>query len=143
MGIGPVEYIIIDFPGSKVNKDIVPALKELIASGTIRIIDMVFIRKGTNGQVEPLELSQLDLEDAMPFEELDGEIDDLINAEDIQSAAAELPPDSIAGVFVWEDVWATRFAEAVRSTNGRVIADARIPNAVVEAAFEAAVATDA
>src|SRR6266849_4937945 len=141
MGLGPVEYIIIEFPGNKMNRDIVPALKELVASGTIRIIDMMFIRKDANGQVEPLELSQLDLEDAMPFEELDGEIDDLINAEDVQTAAAELPPSSIAGVFVWEDVWATRFAEAVRSTQGRMMANERIPHEIVEAAVAAAEAT--
>src|SRR5260370_38212940 len=114
MGLGPVEYVIIDFPGGKMRGDIVPALKELIASGTIRIVDMTFVRKDANGQVEPLELSQLDLQDAMPYEELEGEIDDLINAEDIQTAAAELPPNSIAGVLVWEDVWATRFPDAGR-----------------------------
>jgi Family of unknown function (DUF6325) len=138
MGLGPVEYVIIDFPGGKMSGDIVPALKELIASGTIRIVDMTFIRKDANGHVEPLELSQLDLQDAMPYEELEGEIDDLINAEDIQKAAAKLPPNSIAGVFVWEDVWATRFADAVRSAHGQMMANERIPPAVVAAAVAAA-----
>ena len=138
MGLGPVEYVIIDFPGGTMSGGIVPALKELIASGTIRIVDMTFIRKDANGHVEPLELSQLDLQDAVPYEELEGEIDDLINAEDIQQAAAKLPPNSIAGVFVWEDVWATRFADAVRSAHGQVMANERIPPAVVEAAVAAA-----
>lgn len=141
MGIGPVEYVIIDFPGSKVNKDIVPALKALIASGTIRIIDLMFIRKGAEGQVEPLELSDLELEEARPFEELDGEIDGLISMEDIRVTAAELPLNSIAAVIVWEDVWATRFAEVVRSAQGRVVANVRIPNSVVETALAAAAST--
>ncbi len=143
MTLGPVEYIIIEFPGGKVSDDIVPSLKALVASGTIRIIDLMFIRKDASGRVVPLEVDQLSGADALRYEELDGEIDDLINAEDIQIAAAELPPDSIAGVFVWEDVWATRFAEAVRSMHGQIVANERIPRAVVEAALKATVGTGA
>jgi hypothetical protein len=123
-----------------VSDDIIPSLKELVASRTIRIIDLMFIRKDANGRVEPLEVDQLDGADALRYEDLDGEIDDLINTEDIQTAAAALPPNSFAGVFVWEDVWATRFAEAVRSMHGRIVANERVPNVVAEAALNATVA---
>lgn len=117
--------------------DLAPVLRQLIAAGTIRILDMMFIRKDANGHIEPLELNQLDAEAALPYEELDGEIDDLINLDDIQIAAADLPPDSIALVLVWEDVWATRFADAVRSAHGHVIANEPIPEPVMEAAMKA------
>lgn len=137
MGLGPVEYIVIEFPGDKVSGDIVPSLKELVASGTVRIIDLMFIRKDADGHVKPLEVGQLDGADALRFEDLDAEIDDLVNAEDIQMAASGLAPDSFAALIVWEDVWATRFAEAVRAAHGRVVANERIPRAAVEAAVEA------
>lgn len=134
---GPFEYIIVDFPGGRMTGDLAPVLRQSIAAGTIRILDMMFIRKDANGHIEPLELNQLDAEAALPYEELDGEIDDLINLDDIQIAAADLPPDSIALVLVWEDVWATRFADAVRSAHGRVIANEHIPEPVMEAAMKA------
>ena len=137
MAHGPVEYAIVEFPGSKFKGDIAPVLKELIASGTIRIVDMAFIRKDADDHAEPLELSQLDLEDAKPYEELDGEIDDLINSEDIQTIAAGLPTNTMAAVFVWEDVWENRFADAVQSAQGQMVASERIPQDRVEAAFAA------
>jgi hypothetical protein len=135
--------MVVEFPGSKIHSEFAPALKDLTASGAIRILDMVFIRKDANGQIETLELGQLDPRDAKPFEELDGEIDDLISMEDIQTAAASLPPDSISGLFVWEDVGSTRFADAVRSAQGAVMASKSIPSDVVEAAMTAASAPHA
>ena len=74
---------------------------------------------------------------------LDAEIDDLVNMEDIEIAAAELSPDSIAAVLVWEDAWAKRFAEAMRAAGGHVVENERIPSAVVEAAMRASVGADA
>jgi Family of unknown function (DUF6325) len=143
MAHGPVECAIVEFPGSKVKGGIAPVLKELIASGTIRIVDLAFVRKDEDDHVEPLELSQLDLEDAKPYEELDGEIDDLINREDIQTIAEGLPSNTIAAVFVWEDVWDNRFADAVQSAQGHMVANERIPQDRVEAAFAAAATASA
>lgn len=137
MAMGPVEYILIMFPGNQFNGGIVPALRELVESGTIRIIDLLFIKKDGDGTVFTFELNALGADEAAPFDDLDGEIDDLLNAEDIELAAQELPPNSSAGLLVWENVWAARFAEAVRAANGVVIANERIPHALVEAALQA------
>ncbi|HMQ32922.1 MAG TPA: DUF6325 family protein [Chloroflexaceae bacterium] len=136
MPIGPVEYILIAFPGNRFSGAIVPALRELVASGTIHIIDLVFIKKDAEGNILTLELADMG-EEAAAFEELDGEIDDLLSAEDLQLAAAELPPNSSAGLLVWENVWAARFAHAVRAADGVVLANERIPHALVEAAVAA------
>ncbi len=134
MPIGPVEYMLIAFPGNKFNGQIVPALKELVASGTVHIIDLLFIKKDADGNMLTVELSTLDPDEALPFDDLDGEVSDLLSMEDIELAAAELPPNSSAGLIVWENTWAARFADAVRSANGQVIANERIPHAVIEAA---------
>lgn len=136
MPIGPVEYILIAFPGNRFNGGIVPALQELVDSGTIRIIDLLFLKKDAAGNLLYVELSDAG-EEAAPFEALDGEVDGLLTPEDIELAAAELPPDSSAGMLVWENVWAARFAEAVRAAGGQVVANERIPHAAIEAALQA------
>ena len=139
MTTGPVEFIEIVFPGNRFNDEIVPALRELVDSGTVRILDLLFIKKDADGNVQSFELSALAPEESAAFDTLDGEIDDLLSPEDIQLAAQDLPNNSAAGLLVWENVWAARFADAVRGANGAVIANWRIPQAAVDAAFEAQV----
>jgi hypothetical protein len=136
MPIGPVEYIIIEFPGNRFNGQIVPALKELVEKELIQIIDLVFIKKDANGVVTSIELTGADDEYAS-FEELDGEVGGLLNESDIHEAASGLALNSSAALLVWENVWATRFAEAVRGSGGRVLINERIPHSAVEAAFAA------
>jgi hypothetical protein len=140
MPLGPVEYILIAFPGNKFSGRIVPALQELVASGTIHIIDLLFIKKDADGNLLVVELDNADPDEAAPFAELDGEYGDLLTQEDIELAAAELPPNSSAGLLVWENVWAARFAAAVRAADGQVIANERVSHAVVEAALASALA---
>jgi hypothetical protein len=135
MPLGPVEYILIAFPGNRFNGRIVPALHELVASGTIHIIDLLFIKKDAAGNVLVVELDSAADDEAAPFADLDGEYGGLLSPEDIELAAADLPLDSSAGLLVWENVWAARFAEAVRGAGGQVIANERIPHAFVEAAL--------
>ncbi len=137
MAIGPVEYIVIEFPGNQFRGDIMPALKELVAKRTIHVIDGIVIRKDARGNVQWFEIDQLGGDEAKPFDELEGEILDLVNAEDIVLAAQGLAPNSTAALLVWEDSWATQLANAVRNARGRVVAHERIPNQVVETAIEA------
>ncbi len=137
MPIGPVEYLVVAFPGNRFNGQIVPALQELVDTGIIHIIDLLFIKKDAAGNLLVVELEQLDPEERALFDSVDGEIDELLNMEDIELAAAALPPNSSAGLLVWEHVWAARFAAAVRAANGQVLANERIPHAVVEAALAA------
>jgi hypothetical protein len=133
VAIGPVEYIIIGFPGNHFKGEIVPALAKLIESETVRIIDLVFILKDAEGGVVTFEFDQL--EELAPFATIQGEVGGLINQEDIEYAAEALEPESSAAVLVWEDTWATEFAEAVRGAEGVVLEGARISADLVEAAF--------
>jgi hypothetical protein len=138
--IGPVEYLLIEFPGNKFTGEIVPALRRLIENGTVRIIDLVFIRKEADGATTTLEFDQLN--EFAPFAALDGEAGGLIGNEDIAYAGAGLQPNSSAALLVWEDTWATELAQAIRNANGVVIEGARIPHDLVEQAFsELAVAS--
>jgi hypothetical protein len=138
MTTGPVEFIEIMFPGNQFNSDIVPALRELVDNGTIKIIDLLFLKKDAEGNVQVFELDALTGEESAPFDDLDGIIGELLSTDDIQLAAQNLPNNCSAGLLVWENVWAARFADAVRAANGVVVVNERVPRAALEAALAAA-----
>ncbi len=132
MAIGPVEYIIVGFPGNQFTGDIAPELAKLVASGTIRILDLVFITKDADGDARAVEFE--DHDDVALFSALDGEVGGFISDEDIEYAATELEPNSSAALLIWEDVWATPFVEAMRNSGGVLIEGSRIPHDLIEAA---------
>ncbi len=136
MAIGPVEYAVIAFPGNRFNGDVVPALSELVENDTVHIIDLVFIHKDQDGTLTIGELEELDAELGAVFAELEGEIDDLLNEEDLEGISTLLPPNSSAAVIVWENLWAERFAAAVRGSGGQLVDSGRIPYDVVLGALE-------
>jgi hypothetical protein len=141
MSVGPIEYLVVAFPGNKFKGEIVPALAELVENGTIRILDLVFILKDEDGNVAAVELADLDPEDEAAAMSDISEVDaGLLNEDDIALAAESLEPNSSAGLLVFENVWATRFAEAVRNADGQLIANERIPYDIVQAAMAYAAA---
>jgi hypothetical protein len=129
MSVGPVEYILLAFPGNQFKGEIVPALARLIDSNTVRIIDLVFIGKDADGNVVMFEFDQLD--ELAPFADLQGEAGGFVSEEDVAYAAAGLDPNTSAALIVWEDTWATEFAEAVWNANGVVLEGGRIPHELV------------
>ena len=135
MAIGPVEYIIIEFPGNQFKGEIIPALVDLIDSKTIRIIDVVFITKDELGNVLWDEFDAGENGDGFGFAALDGEAG-LLNEEDVLLAAEALALNSSAALLVWEDLWATPFAEAVRNAGGQIVTGARLPHELVQAAVD-------
>jgi uncharacterized membrane protein len=137
MAIGPVEYMIVAFPGNQFRGEIVPALKELQDAGTVRIIDLAFVMKEADGTVTALEASDLESEVGSAFQTLLGEErGGLFNEEDLDAAAEELEPNSSAALLVWEDVWAAKVVKAIRDADGILLDLERIPQEVVEAAVE-------
>jgi translation initiation factor IF-2 len=141
MSIGPIEYVVVGFPGNKFKGEIVPALAELVENGTIRILDLVFILKDEEGNVAAVELADLDpADEAAAMADISEVNAGLLNEDDIALAAEALESNSSAGLLVFENVWATRFAEAVRNANGQLLANERVPYDVVQAALAHAAA---
>ncbi|MBP8950248.1 MAG: hypothetical protein KBG73_15505 [Candidatus Promineofilum sp.] len=136
MALGPVEYAVIAFPGNRFNGDVVPALSELVESGTIHIIDLVFAHMDADGVLTVGELEELDAELGAVFADLEGDVNDLLNEEDLNEISTLLPPNSSAAIIVWENLWAERFAAAVRGSGGQLVDSGRIPHEVVAAALE-------
>jgi translation initiation factor IF-2 len=141
MSIGPIEYLVVSFPGNKFKGEIIPALAELVENETIRILDLVFIAKDEEGNVAAVELAELgEGHEAAAMADI-SEIDaGLLNEDDVQLAAEALDNNSSAGLLVFENVWAARFAEAVRNADGQLVANERIPYDIVQAALAYAAA---
>ena len=133
MAIGPVEYVIIQFPGNQFQGEIIPALEDLISNKTVRLVDVVFITKDTDGTVLWDEYDAGESGDGFGFAHLDGEAG-LLNESDVLTAAEGMDPNSTAVRLVWEDLWAAPFAQAVRNAGGELIAGGRIPHELVQIA---------
>jgi uncharacterized membrane protein len=138
--IGPVEYLIVAFPGNRFRGEIAPALAELVQAGTIRIIDIAFVGKDEDGEVAAFELTELDPDVREGLENLGVEVTGLFNEDDLMAAAEELEPNSSAALLVWEDVWAKKVAQAMRDAGGEVFDFGRLPHEVVQAARDHALA---
>ena len=122
----PVDLVLLGFPGNQFTGDIAPALRDLVSSGTVRILDLVFITKDADGNVAGVELWDLG-EAGAAFDDVDGEINELLTDEDIEAAGEELEPNSSAALLMFENTWAGRLATAIREANGEVLAYERIP----------------
>ena len=140
MGIGPVEYMVVAFPENRFTGDIAPALADLVEAGTIRIIDLAFVGKDTDGTVTAFELGDLESEVGAAFSKIVSESSGLsgglLNEEDVEAVAEELEPNSSAALLVWEDLWATKVADAIRAAGGELWDLERVPHEVVQAAVD-------
>jgi hypothetical protein len=134
--IGPVDYAIVGFPGNRFRGEIAPALAELVEAGTIRIIDIAFAGKNSDGEAIAFELTELDPDVQEALDKLGIEVNGLLNHDDLMSAAEALEPDSSAAVIVWENVWARKVTQAMRDAGGVLLAFERLPHDVVQAARE-------
>ena len=130
--IGPVDIAIIGFVGDDFKGEIAPALMDLEAAGTVRIIDLAFVRKDADGNAEFIEVE--DAEVAAAFAELDDPEADLLNDIDLMGIAESLERATAAMVVVWENTWAASLATAIRGAGGLLLSYDRVPHdAVVEA----------
>jgi hypothetical protein len=137
MSIGPVEYMIVAFPGNEFKGEILPELARLQDTKTIRIIDLAIVVKDENGNAEALEATDLDSDFGNALSNLLGnEGGGLLNTDDLMAAADELENNSSAALLVWEDVWATTLRDAILNAGGELRDLERVPGEVVQAAID-------
>jgi uncharacterized membrane protein len=141
--MGPIDYIVVEFPGSKMNGEAFPHLIDLVDRGIVRILDLVFVTKDLDGSVKGIAIADFDDDGELDLAVFEGASSGLISDDDIQEAGGILEPGSSAGILVYENVWAGPFAAAVRRGGGQLVASGRIPIHAMLAALEAAEAADA
>lgn len=135
--LGPVDYLVVEFPPDTTNftGEMATELAALAESGTIRILDILILRKDDDGSIEALEID--DLEAVAEIVALEAEIAEILAAEDVVHLAEAMEPGTTAGVIVWENSWAAPFASAARRAGGQLIASGRIPIQAIIASLEA------
>jgi|SRR4051794_25162192 len=135
--MGPIDYIVLEWPGRQPQGEVAPLIIELADRGLIRILDVALMVKGEDGSIASLDLGELDGNSA-GFSEFEGASSGLLGQEDLDEAAAALSPGTCAAVLVWENRWAAPVAVALRRSGGQLVASGRIPIQAMLAALEAA-----
>jgi len=134
MVYGPVEYMVVAFPGNRFQGEIAPAISDLVDAGTVNLLDMAFIHKDSESEVTILEVEQEPDDVFRAFEGLTAAEGGIISDDDMREVGEQLDPNSSALIMVWEDVWAARFASAARNAGGVLVTLERIPAEAVDAA---------
>jgi hypothetical protein len=136
--MGPIDYLVVEFPGSRMTGEGLPLLVGLVDRRIIRILDLVFVTKRPDGSVVGLEVSDLDRDGHMGLAVFEGASSGLLGEDDIDEAGAVLEPGDSAAILVYENVWAAPLAAALRRGGGQLVASGRIPVQAVLAALDAA-----
>ena len=135
--LGPVDYVVVEFPAgaSSFTGEMTKELVALVDAGTIRLIDVLILTKNEDGTVDATELSEIG--ELGELQALEAQLAELLAEEDVEHLAAAMEPGSTAGVLIWENLWAVRFAAAARHSGGQLIANGRIPMQAIIASIEA------
>ena len=132
MAIGPIELLVVKFPGNQFKGEIAPALQELVETGTIRIIDLIFAIKDEEGTLAVLELNALGDQSLAVFAPAPSELSGSLTEDDARTLSGGLENNSSAAILLFENTWATRFADALRNANGQLVMIERVPRAVID-----------
>jgi len=138
--LGPIDYVLVEWPGKQPEGEIAPHLVDLVDRGLIRILDLAFLAKGEDGTIAAVEIADLggEVTELAVFE---GASSGLLDNEDLDLAGEALEPGTSAALLVYENTWAGPFAAAVRRSGGQLVASGRIPVTDVLAALDAVEAT--
>jgi hypothetical protein len=137
MGVAPVSYIVIEFPGNQFRGEIAPALDDLVERGIVRVLDLVFALRDETGELTVMELSQLPDEATQSLARFVPPSPGLLNEEDIALLGETIPTNSSAGLLVLEHLWAKPFSEAVANAGGHWLLMEGVPPDVLNEALAA------
>jgi hypothetical protein len=134
---GPIDYLVVEFPGSKMTGEGFPLLLELVETGIIRILDLVFVTRDLDGSTRAVEIADFDHDGELDLAVFEGASSGLLGRDDIDDATSVIEPGSSAGILVYENVWAAPFAAALRRGGGQLVASGRIPVQAILASLDA------
>ena len=141
--LGPIEILVIAFPGNRFTGEIMPALNDLVDSETISIVDGLFVTKDAQGAIAYSEFEELGTnEDASALTDVIDMINGLLSDDDVQELAADLDNNSSAAILVFEHTWIKPLRDAIVNSGGVLVDTVRIPGQVVEEVLEALAEAD-
>ena len=134
--LGPVDWLVVEFTGNKLNGEVAPILRDYVDRDLIRILDLLFLKKDEDGSVEAFEASDLDDSEIGELRSYEKDLAMLLSEQDVADLVETIEPGSSAAVLVWENLWAAPFGAAVRHAGGQLVASGRIPIQAIIAAME-------
>ena len=135
--LGPISYLIVEFPGSKMTGEGFPILVDLVDRGVIRILDLVFVTRDLDGSMRAVALQDLDRDGQFDLAIFEGVSSGLIDHSDIADATSVIEPGSSAGILIFENRWAAPFVQALRRGEAQLVAAGYIPQDTIVAALDA------
>ncbi len=135
--VGPIDYLVVEFPGNRMTGRAFPLLVDLVERGIIRILDLIFVRRELDGTLVGLTIADLDKDGLLDFAVFEGASSGLLTQDDLDDASAVIEPGSAAGILIYENVWAGPFAAALMESGGQLVASGRIPMPDVLRALDA------
>jgi hypothetical protein len=135
--LGPISYLIVQFPGNKMTGEGLPILVDLVDRGLIRILDLVFVTKGEDGSMAMIEVSDFDADGQADLAVFEGVSSGLIDQSDLGDAAKVMDANSSAAILLFENRWATDFVQALRRGDAQLVAAGYIPQDALLAALDA------
>ena len=135
--MGPISYLVVEFPGNKMTGEGFPLLVDLVDRGIIRILDLVFVTRETDGTVRAIDLRDIDRDGRVDLTVIEGASSGLLDESDLADAAPVIEPGSSAGILIFENRWATQFTQALRRGGAQLVAAGYIPQDDVAASLDA------
>ena len=135
--MGPISYLIVEFPGNKLTGEGFPALIDLVDRGLIRILDLKFVTCRADGSVEAIQLREIETDGQFDLTIFEGASSGMLDQSDFDDAAKALQTGSSAGILIFENRWANTFVDALRRSGGELVAAGYIPLADIAAALDA------
>ncbi len=136
MAFGPIDIIVLEFKDNDFRSEIMDNLTDLVSSETIRILDLILVRKNEKNEVNVQELQDLDPATVRIFEPLRAEISGMITADDINLIGKRLKENTTAAIMLFDNIWAIRLRQDAVSAGGRLVMHERIPNEIVAEAIK-------
>lgn len=135
--MGPISYVIVEFPGNKMTGEAFPILVDLVDKGVIRILDLQFVTHDADGSMRAIELADIDHDGTLDVAIFEGASAGLLDDSDLADATSVIEPGSSAAILIFENHWATQFTEALRRSNAQLVAAGYIPHDTVAASLDA------
>ncbi|MGW6691565.1 DUF6325 family protein [Streptomyces sp. NPDC054961] len=134
--MGPVDYVVIEFPGNRMTGEAFPLLLDLVDQGIVRILDLSFVRKDLDGSVVAVEVAEMQDGSGLGMAVFEGASSGLLGQDDLDEAGNALEPGNAAAIMVYENLWAAPFARALRRSGAQLVASGRIPVQALLASLE-------
>jgi len=134
--LGPVGYLVVEFPGNKMTGEGFAELISLVDRGLIRVIDLAFVIRGEDGSVAAVDVRDIDGDGELDLAVFEGAASGLLDESDIAESGSVIEPGSSAAVLVYENRWAANFTAAIRRSGGELVSAGFIPQDAILASLD-------